>query len=92
MNKEWSVEVIGKHDINNEHTVTLLKVSYVADVGYHYTKREIVDWLAGNTHYSPTNTGVEGCPGQWYLDYVEVVYISYAYNYALVEAHAKLDV
>ena len=91
MTEKWSVEVIGKHDINNEHSVTLLKVSY-EDKLKAKTKREIVEWLAENTYYSPTQTGVEGCPGQWYLDYVEVVYISYAYGYALVEVHGKLDV
>ena len=80
-------ETVGIYALNNEHQVKLFRVTGLPSP----SSADIIEAMRLKG-ISPSQTGVEGCPGQWFISSVKVVCFDEIYNYGLVEVHAMLDV
>lgn len=87
--------IIGKFSKGEDQSTVLIKVDFHNDAiekDKDITKQDVMQYLREETYYQPSHLGAEGCPGRWFIAYVEVVHICNIYDYALVEVTSHLDV
>ena len=85
------VHRVGTYSLDYDAYILILCVEF-GDLTPTPTPKEIVSWLADHTDYHYVPLGVEGCPGRWFINYVECVYINPISRYALVQVEYMQDV